>query len=327
MKSGVRTAVLALLGLGMGVGAATAQDWPPAQMTIVISHDVGSSQNQTTRVLGEIWGEKLGTRFVYDNRDGASGRIGYDYFLNQPADGNTILSSNLASASIMYAQQNPPWDWQESLLPIGVFGVDPGVIFVRRDSGWDTFEDVVGAAQERRLTMGISFWASPENLQVHQVMDATGAEFEIIPIASSGELVTQVLGGHLDVGYNKAAVVQRGGGDALKIIAVPMAENPIPHLTENAPTIDEVLGTSTLGIASYRGILVHKEWADANPEHLATLERTFAETLEDPRFIEAMERLEVDRELIVNLGTEQIYEEVLDRYWVAFEQFGDIYQR
>lgn len=324
-QTGAAAAAILLIGSAVVSAQDAAQDWPPEEMTIVIAHDVGSSQNQTTRALGEIWQEKLGTTFVYENRDGASGRVGYDYFLSQPADGSVLLSSNLGSASIMYAQQNPDWEWRESVRPIGVFGVDPGVIFVRRDSGYENFADVVEAAKEQPLTMGVSFWASPENLQAHQVMDATGAQFEIIPVESSGELVTQVLGGHIDIGYNKAAAVQRGG-DELRIIAVPMAENPIPHLTENAPTIDEVLGTETLGIASYRGMLTHEEWAAANPEHYDTLRRTFVETTEDPRFIEAMERLEVDPGLIVALDTDQIYEQVLDRYWAAFDQFGDIYQ-
>ena len=316
---------LTVAGLGLA-GSAIAQEkeWPPEQMTMVISHDVGSSQNVTARAFGDIWAEKLGTTFVYDNRDGASGRVGYDYFLSQPKDGSVVLSSNLGSASIMYAQQKPDWDWREVLLPIGVFGVDPGAIFVAEDSELDTLQEVIDAAKEKPLTLGISFWASPENLQIHQIMDATGAQFEIIPNDSSGELVTQVLGGHVDVGYNKVASVTRGG-EGLKIIAVPMAENPVPHMTDNAPTVDEVLGTETIGIASYRGMLVHKEWADANPEHLQKLNETFDETLKDPRFIEALEKLGIDKGLIVDMSTEEIYSQVLDRYWDAFEKFGQIY--
>jgi tripartite-type tricarboxylate transporter receptor subunit TctC len=320
--------VLAALLGAVTVTAAAAQeaDWPPEQMRIVISHDIGSSQNQTTRVLGDIWAEKLGTSFIYENRDGASGRIGYDFFLQQPADGSTLLSSNLGSASIMYAQQKPDWVWEEVLHPVGVFHIDPGVLFVRRDAGYETFQDVIDAAKEQPLTLGISFWASPENLQVHQIMDATGAQFEVIPVESSGELVTQILGGHIDIGYNKAAIVGRGG-ENLKVIAVPLAENPIPHLTDDAPTVDEALGIETLGIASYRAILANKEWAEANPEHAATLRETFVEATEDPRFIEAMERLEVDPELVVALDAEQIDEQVLSRYWDAFERFGNIYSQ
>ena len=180
---------------------AQTDSWPPDQMTIVISHDIDSSQNQTTRVLGDVWAEKLGTEFVYENRPGASGRVGYDYYLQQPADGSTLLSSNQASASIMYAQQNPDWNWKEVLHPIGVFTIDPGVLFVRRGSDLDTIEAIVEASKEQPLTLGVSFWASPENLQVHQVMDQTGAQFEVIPTESSGELVTQILGGHIDIGH------------------------------------------------------------------------------------------------------------------------------
>lgn len=324
-RLGLHMAVGAIASL-MAMTAPQAQDWPPEQMKIVISHDVGSSQNATTRVLGEFWEKRLGTKFIYENRDGASGRIGYDYFLNQPDDGSVILSSNLASASIMYAQQKPDWKWKEALLPVAVFGVDPGVIFVRKDSPYKTFQDLIDAAKKQKLTLGVSFWASPENLQVHQVMDATGAKFEVIPVESSGELVTQVIGGHIEVGYNKAAIVERAG-DALRVIAVPLPDNPIPHLTNDAPTVDSVIDTDTMAIASYRGILVHKSWADANPEALKKLETTLRETIEDPEFVAAIQKQGIDPKLTRYMGTEEIYSKVLNRYWTAFDKFGDIYSK
>ncbi len=323
-SAAIGTAVLAVLASLMPASAQ--EKWPPAQMKVVISHDVGSSQNHTTRAFGDLWAEKLGTKFVYENRDGASGRVGYDYFLSQPKDGSVILSSNLGSASIMYAQQKPSWVWDKVLEPVGVFGVDPGAIFVRASSDYKTLKDVVEAAKKKKLTMGISYWASPENLQIHQIMKATGAQFEIIPIDSSTELVTQILGGHVEVGYNKVAAVTRGGQD-LRIIAVPMGKNPVPHLTGNAQTADESLGLETMGIASYRGIVVHKEWADAHPEQLKKLNDTFDATMKDPRFIEAMEKLGIDKGLLMDMSNEQIKAEVLTRYWDAFAQFGGVYAK
>ena len=306
-------------------GSALAQDaWPPAQMTVVVAHDVASSQNVTMRALGDVWQEKLGTKFVYDNRDGAGGRVGYDFFLNQPADGSTILSSNLGSASIMYAQQQPSWDWREVLQPVGIFGVDPGAIFVRADSEWQDLNDVVEAAKERPLTLGLSFWASPENLQIHQIMGETGARFEVVPNDNSSEIMTSVLGGHVDVGYSKVGSVIRGG-EGLRIIAVPLATNPVPDLTNNAPTADEALGLETMGVASYRGVLANKEWADANPEHYELLRSTFVEAIQDPRFVEAMAKQGVQAELIYDIPPEEIQSDILDRYWSAFEQYGDIY--
>lgn len=321
------TVSLATIVLSAAVATtAVATEWPHDRTTFIVSHGVGSSQNQTTRVLGEIWKEYLGTNFVYDARGGSSGRIGYDFFQRQPSDGSFLLSSNVGSASIMYAQQNPDWNWRETLTPIGMYAVDPGVIFVNTNSEFQTFDDVIEAAKERSLTMAISFWASPENLQLHQIMDATGAQFDIIPIGSSDEVITQMLGGHYDVGYQKVATVDRAG-DNLRAIAVPLAVNPVPNMTNNAPTVDEVIGVNTMGIASYRVILAHKEWADANPELVELLQSTLNQALRDERLIEEMGRIGVPADLIYNLTTEEIYEQILDRYWDAFDRFGNIYSQ
>jgi tripartite-type tricarboxylate transporter receptor subunit TctC len=318
--AGISTLVMTL---GIAAGA-HATEWAHDRTRIIVSHGVGSSQNQTTRVLGDVWQEYLGTDFTYENRGGSSGRIGYDLFQRQNKDGSVLLSSNVGSASIMYAQQKPDWNWRETLVPIGMFAVDPGVIFVNADSEFQTFSDIVEASQDEPLTMAISFWASPENLQIQQVMAATGAQFDVVPIGSSDEVITQMLGGHYDVGYQKVATVERAG-DNLRAIAVPLAQNPIPGMTNNAPTVDEVIGAETMGIASYRVILAHKEWADANPEQVDLLQSTLAEALQDERLLDQMERIGVPSDLVYTLSTEEIYTQILDRYWDAFDQFGDIY--
>lgn len=312
-----------IMTLGVAAGA-QATEWAHDRTNIVVSHGVGSSQNQTTRVLGDVWQEYLGTNFIYEVRGGSSGRIGYDFFQRQAKDGSFLLSSNVGSASIMYAQQKPAWDWRETLIPIGMYAVDPGVIFVSANSEFETFSDVIEAAQERPLTMAISFWASPENLQIQQIMAATGAQFDIVPIGSSDEVITQLLGGHYDVGYQKVATVHRAG-DNLRAIAVPMATNPVPGMTNNSPTVDDAIGAETMGIASYRVILAHKEWADANPEHVELLQSTLAEALQDERLLERMGQLGVPSDLVYTLSTEEIYTQILDRYWDAFDRFGDIY--
>ncbi len=322
-----RTFAVLAATTAMTVGPALAEEkWPPAQMTIVISHDVGSSHNAQTRALGEVWAEKLGTKFIYENRDGASGRVGYDFFLGQKKDGSVILSSNLGSSSIMYKQQKPKWKYEDSLYPVGSFGIDPGAIFVKDDSPFKTMKDVMEAAKKAPVTMGISFWASPENLQIHQAMEETGAKFEIIPHSNSSEITTQVLGGHLQVGYSKVGTFTRGG-DGLRIISVPMPTNPVPDITSNAPSFDQEIGTTTLPVASYRGVLVHKEFADAHPEHVKKLHDTLGEALKDPRVVEAMKKTGVDKSLLVNMDHDQIMKEVITAHWEAFDKYGSIYDK
>jgi len=320
------SSLAAFATLALTTAAFAEDNWPPPQMTIVVSHDVGSSHNAQTRALGEVWAEKLGTKFIYENRDGASGRVGYDYFLGQKKDGSVILSSNLGSSSIMYIQQKPKWKYEEVIYPVGSFGIDPGAIFVKDDSPFKSMTDVIEAAKKRPVTMGISFWASPENLQIHQAMEQTGAKFEIIPHSNSGEITTQVLGGHLEVGYSKVGTFTRGG-NGLRIISVPMPTNPVPALTSNAPPFDKEIGTDTLPIASYRGILVHKEFADAHPDRVQKLHDTLTEALKDPRVVEAMKKTGVDENLLVNMTHDEIMKDVIQAHWTAFDKYGSIYDK
>lgn len=305
-------------------GAAIAQEqaWPPAQMQMVIPHDIGSSQNQTSRALGDAWGAKLNTAFVYENRTGASGRVGYEHFLGLAKDCSAVISSNLESGSIMYARQKPDWNWEERLHPIGIFTIDPGVIFVESNSAYTTLAELLEAAKNKPLTLGVAFWDSGENLQAHEIMDKTGAKFEVIPIGSTGEVATQIIGGHIDVGFANVAVVERAG-DLVKTIAVGTDTNLVPHLTDEAPPIGEVIGGKAVGFASQRGIMVHKECLDNHPERVAKLQETFSAVAEDPTYNERMKSLGVDPGLVVAIGASDTYD-IIRRRWDAVEKMGSI---
>jgi tripartite-type tricarboxylate transporter receptor subunit TctC len=305
-------------------GAAVAQEqaWPPPQMQMVIPHDIGSSQNQTSRALGDAWGAKLNTTFVYENRTGASGRVGYEHFLGLATDCSAVISSNLESGSIMYARQKPDWDWKQRLHPLGIFTIDPGVIFIKRDSPYTTLAEVLESAKSKPVTVGVAFWDSGENLQAHEIMERTGAKFEVIPIGSTGEVTTQIIGGHIDLGFANVAVVERAG-DLVKTVGVGTDTNLVPHLTDDAPAVGEVIGGKAVGFASQRGIMIHKECLEKYPERAAKLQETFAAVAEDAGYRDRMKSLGVDPGLVVAIGTEET-DEIIARRWDAVERMGSI---
>lgn len=316
-------AIAAVLMAAMAMPAAAA-DWPPAKTTIIISHGVGSGQGTTTRALGQYWEKLLGTKFIYKNKKGASGRIGYDFFVEH-TDENAMLSSNITSASIMYAQQKPEWKWEDEIYPIGIMAVDPGAIFVKNGSPFKTIDDLIQEGKKRKITFAISYWASPDNLMMHQIMEQTGVQLEIVPYGNSKDLVTQVLAGNVEAGYTKIGPIIRGG-DGLKCLAISMKNNPVPALTGNAPTIDEALGTKTIGVASYRGIILHKSFADKYPDRLEKIKTTFEEAKKDPKFRTEAEKLGIDPDLLQVWSHEDVVD-TLQGYWEAFEKYGHIYKR
>jgi tripartite-type tricarboxylate transporter receptor subunit TctC len=300
-------------------------DWHPDKIEMVIANAVGGGQDVTTRILGEVWSEKLGIPFIYNNKDGASGQVGYTYFLTLPEDGSALLSTNLASAAIMYKEQSPDFNWEEDLEWLGIFGIDPGDIFVLADSPFKNIQDVIEAAKLSTVTIAISYWASPENLLLQQIIEQTGAQFEIIPYNSANDLISQVLGGHIQVGFAKVSTVQKSG-DALRTLAVTMGENPAPGLTNNAPAIDKALGTETLVVASYRAINVPKKLREKYPGRFRHIKETFEAAKDDPRVVEAMEKAGVKAELIVDWTPEQLNEQT-QQYWDVYEKYKDIYKK
>jgi len=319
-------ATLVLASLAFVTGAVAGQGWPPEKMTIVLSHGVGSGQDRFTRILGPIWEEYLGTKFIYLNKKGGSGRIGYDYFVHQPKDGTVILSSNQTSASIMFSSQKPKWDWERDIYPMGIFCIDPGAIFTFKESPFKTLPDLINAAKKKKKIIGISYWSSPDNLLLHQIMKQTGAQFQIIPFENAAVVMANVLGGHVDASYQKVSNALQAA-EEIWFLGISLPENTIPHLTNNAPAIDEALGTDTLPVASFRAIVVHKEFVENYPERYHKLKETFEKAKDDPRYIEGVKRQGADPALIVDWDYEDIMNYTVRKYWRAYEEYGEMVYR
>jgi len=172
--------------------------------------------------------------------------------------------------------------------------------------------------------MAVTFWSSPDTVMIHQIMEQTGAQFEIVPCGDATSTTTQVLGGHIAVGYTKVAAIDKLG-DEVRYLAVSMADNPIPHLTQNAPTVDQALGTKTIGVASYRCIAVPKSLKTEYPERYQKLRETFEQAKDDPGVIEKMKNAGIDPALMVDWTPEQLQEQT-NLYWDAYDKYGEIFE-
>lgn len=302
--------------------ASQAADWQAGDVEIILPHAAGGGQDRTTRVLGEFWAKHLGAKFTFNNKKGGSGRVGYDYFLSKKTDGSVIMSSNIASASIMYAQQNPDWKWDEKLISLGVFAVDPGAIFVKANSPYQSLGEVVKEAKAKALTMSVAYWASPDNMLIHQIVEQTGAQFQVVPSGGGSKTTTAVIAGNVDVGFTKVSNILKAG-DQVRILALSQPRNVIGEATGNAPPIDEVLGTDTLDVASYRTINVHKAFAEKHPEQFELLRETFEATKDDPEFIAAAGKAKVQEKLIVDMTPKEIAA-VVKGHQTAFDTYGQV---
>ena len=297
-----------------------AAEYPPRQVTIVMTGSIGGGQDRLTRAFAKVWEKHLGAKLRVLPKPGASGRVGLDYFASQPADGTVVASANLSTVGIMHRQQRPAWGWHETMHHLGVFGVDPGAMFVRADSPHRTVRDVIEAAKAEPMLAGVSQWSNSDNLVIHQLIDQTGAKFQAIPAGGGSATVTAVLGGHVPVAVGKVSNIN-SAGDEMRILGVTMETNPVPQLTGNAPTVNEAIGAATATSASYRAIVVPAGLVEQYPDRYRLLKDSFEAAKDDPAYVEAAAKDDVSPDLILDLDHDAL-QAVVDGYWQAFDESG-----
>ena len=79
-------------------GFARAQAYPTRPVRIIVPYPPGGTPDIVGRMMGEWLSERLGQRFIIENRPGAGGNIGTETAVRAPADGYTLLYVVTANA-------------------------------------------------------------------------------------------------------------------------------------------------------------------------------------------------------------------------------------
>ncbi|MEQ8194241.1 MAG: tripartite tricarboxylate transporter substrate-binding protein [Rhodospirillales bacterium] len=316
----------AVLATGLTVGTAAQAEWKPKKITVVLPHSLGGGQDRLTRAFLPVWEKHLGAKIEVKPKSGASGRVGFDFWQTQPRDGTVLASSAISTSGMMYAAQKPDWSWTDTMYILGLMGADPGAVFVLKNSKYKTIQDVIKDAKEKTVLMGISSWASTENITLHQLPELTGIKpMRIIPIGGGGDLVTAVLGEHLPVALGKVSNINKAKGK-VRILAVTLDKNPIPKLTDDAPSLNKALGIDAVTVASLRAIIAPMELKKTHPDRLKKLKATFEAAKDDPAYIKKAAKVGVPEKMILDQDHEELQAQV-NKFWAAFNKSGDFFKQ
>lgn len=281
MKAG---AVAAMLGVALVPAAALAQAYPERPVTIVISGQVGGTIDAMARQLLPYWERALGQSLAIDNRSGAAGVTGVRYFLEQPADGYTIMIGTEAHyTAAMEVDRNID---SGDIVLINMQQFDPAALTVLEASGYETLEQLVRHIQDNpdRVTWGSPPTGTPA-LVGHLVARNWDLDVRFIPQAGGVESDTALLGGHVDYKLGTAT------GDSTELpgarvlgIAAPERLSFLPDV----PTLNEVaaeLGFEEIpSLGSARLVFVRAELVDQHPERFEALVSSYQEAMQNPEY-------------------------------------------
>jgi len=235
--------------------------------------------------------ERLGQPFVLNYKPGAGGRIGFEYVVMNGDDGSVLgaLSEPHFTNSTIF---DTPDYTRDDIVPVGIIGRDVPIWFVPEDSPYDDMNELIEAARENpgEITVAVGSFTGEQYLTLAILEDMADVRFRAVNVRGGGPVMSNVLGGHVDVGISRPASIS---GIAEEVRALGVVAPDRSDIFPDTPTFDEQLPAelSIPHFASSRGLMVTKEFAEANPEAVERLEAAFADAVQAPSYQEAMERM------------------------------------
>ena len=231
--------ILAVAALAFA-SAVCAQQFPSRPVAIVVPFPPGGGTDALTRILqpalSKLWGQPI----VVENKAGAAGAIGGDAVAQSKADGYTLLMSSTAGITAKNI---------DKLAPLSLVSASPYVVVVNPKVPVSSIRELVEYARKNpgKLTFGSSGTGAASHLSAELFKSMAGVEMLHVPYKGTGQAVTDLLGGQIDVMFSPAeTVMQQVHAGRLRALAVTSGKRfaVLPDL----PTVAEA------GVPGYEAV-------------------------------------------------------------------------
>lgn len=210
--------------------AASAQ-FPGKPVTIVVPFPPGGGTDALARImqptLGTLWKQPV----IVENKPGAAGAIGGDYVAQARADGYMLLMSSTAGITAKNVDR---------FAPITLVSASPYMVVVNAKLPVGSIAELIAYAKKNsgKLSFGSSGTGAASHLAAELFKSMAGVEMLHVPYKGTGQAVTDLVGGQIDVMFSPAeTVMQHVQAGRLKALAVTSAKRfaALPTL----PTVAE----------------------------------------------------------------------------------------
>lgn len=222
-------------------GTAISQSFPNKPVRFVVAYPPGGATDITARILGRALDKRWAQSVIVDNRPGASGMIGAEVVVRSAPDGYTLLVGYTPEVSLnklIFRKMN--YDPERDLLSITLLTSSPLVLAVHPSVAVKSVRDLIALAKSSPGTVN---YASPgiggqQHLASEYLALATGAKFTHVPYKGTGQAMTDLLGGQVQMMFASIAPLLphlRAG----KLVPLGIADVKRSSLLPEVPTFSE----------------------------------------------------------------------------------------
>jgi len=259
---------------------ALAQDkYPSRPIELIVPWGPGGGADQLGRRISKLAEPDLKTSIPVINVPGATGNTGMTKLLTAAPDGYT--TAMLIGDTLATVAGGGRWKLAD-ITPLGVMIRQPTGLFVKADSKYKTFQDLLADARNNEVKVAILGFGSADEILINQI-NAKGAKLRMVPFASPGERYSSILGGHADALMEQAGDIRSFlAGNQMRPL-VFFADAPAAGFP-NIPLAKD--SGFPIAINQFRAIVAR---AGTDSKQVATLSAALEKVARSPEFVKYLE--------------------------------------
>jgi tripartite-type tricarboxylate transporter receptor subunit TctC len=259
---------------------AYAQDkYPSRPIELIVPWGAGGGADQLARRVSKLLEPDLKTSMPVINVPGATGNTGMTKLLSAAPDGYS--TAILIGDTLSTIAGGGRWKLGD-VVPLGVMIRQPTGLYVKTDSKYKTFDDLLADARNNEVKVAILGFGSADEILINQI-NAKGAKLRMVPFASPGERYSSILGGHADVLVEQAGDIRSFLDGKQMRPLVFFASAPAPGFASVPLAKDSGF---PIVINQFRSIVVR---AGTDPKQVATLSAALEKVARSPEFVKYLE--------------------------------------
>lgn len=191
----------------MLAASAAGEPYPTRPIRLIVPFPAGGPADVMGRLIGQCLTAALGQAIV-DNRPGGGSTIGAREVARAEPDGYTLLVGSAATLAIgptLY--RNIGYDPATSFAPVAAFSSTPYLMVAGPKASAKSVKDVIAEAKAHpgKLNVGVPNGAPPHMIAAW-FKDATASDIMIVPYKGAATVITDLMGGQIDLGFETTSV-------------------------------------------------------------------------------------------------------------------------
>jgi len=265
----------------------SAQEYPTKLINILITFSPGGSADPSMRLLASKTEKFLGQPFIITNNGGGGGSVAMAIIGKEKPDGYHLAGCSSTALIRIPQFREVPYK-HEDFVPIMHFGAPPSGLVVKADSPWKTLKEFVEYAKKNpgKVTYSSMGIGSPMHLAMEYIAKQEGIQWTHVPYPGSGPAFHSLLGGHVTAQSGSSESYSHVKAGTVRLLGIHHEKrfNSFPDV----PTFRELgydfINESVFMFAAPKG---------TTPSIVKKLDDAFRKGMEDPEFIQTMEKMEI----------------------------------